>query len=280
MRIPCEKFVRYLLLTKHSDKEVIDTLTSFSMPRVGTIYLIKLREEIEERSDDELLTFLTDRNDAVLSKMHRSDIDPKWISPFHMEEIHSGSENYSNAFKIFSDSKRREYINIYIMCDDLTNEELAEIYERKFGDNVSEEDLSVYKEYFFDINIMNAVDWQKYIIQFPPRLRVLYEAAPLKRSKYIQWKMGDHVNVDPYYIFNELSRDFFFLARDAHLDKKGGWQDDAVKFANVALGAGDRAARSTKSTGKNHQLEMVKLLEEPEDIPSFDDLCIEDDEED
>ena len=281
MKLPYEKFLIYLLVTKHTEREIIDLLRSFGLPHIGNIYLRKLRDDIVATSgqSSKLYDFLMEDNN-VISKQHRSDLRQEWADKYDVKEFHNSEEDCMIAYQIFSNKKQRDYINLYCLCDDIRNEVIASQFSNRFDIQLTPEQVDMYKKYFFCTDDMSAMDWQKYVVSFPPRLRILYEAAPLKKSKYIQWKLGDNVDINPYYIANQLSHDFFFLSRDAHSDKKAGWEDQAVKFAEVALKASDRVAKSGQSNAKNQTLDMIKMVEtQPEGFASFEDM-LEDEDDD
>jgi hypothetical protein len=271
MRVPHEKYLLYLLITKHTDKEIIGMTESYRLPQIGNEYIYNLRKFLRGE-DKNLDTFLDSKDDSVLIKSRRLDLDYKWLSIFDLVEAHDGSFGFDQALSVFSDRRKRNTLNIYLLCTDLMHDRIAELYENKFNELIPEECMDMYKKYFFNFEILNDADWQQYIGQLESKIRLLYESAPLRKSKYVQWKMGDEVHLDPSDVSSLLMTDFFFLAQDAHLAKADDWEDKTVKFAGLALNASDRALKNKRVTGKNMQMDLVTLLEQEEEIPAFEEL--------
>lgn len=271
MRLPYEKYLLYLVLTKHSDQEIINFLQKAGLPKVGNNYMKALRVLLAE-DDVELAKFLKSDDGPILVKFRRTDIEDSWLEKFDLEDAHTGSNGFNETFEVFNDKRKRNTLNIYCLCPDLLPERISEIYQEKFGDEIPIDCMDTYKKYFFDINILNETEWQHYIGRFDPKTRMLYESAPTRRSKYVRWKMGEEIYLDPSDVSNLLMTDFFFLAQDAHLSQSDDWHERATKFASVALNASDRALKNKKVTGKNMKMDLVTLFEEEEKIPEFEEL--------
>jgi hypothetical protein len=279
MRLPYQKFLLYLLITRHTDMEVMNILNSFGLPKIGTLYLETLREsEIYQEASPELQKFLLSKNDSLI-KLNRPDVSKKWVSEFGLLDAHIGANEYVNAYNIFSNRSTRDYANLYLLCSDMEHDRLCNQFEDRFGNSVTAEGIRVYREYFFDTGDMTEMDWQSYLSKFPPKLRLLYECAPNRHSRYIQWKLGDSVDITPADIATQLNIDFYFLSRESHIERKEGWEEVAPKFANVSLGAGDRVSRSKKSTEDEYNRDMIELVESQEEFSDFDSLYHGEDDE-
>lgn len=279
MRLPYQKFIKYLLITRHSDQEIINLLESFGLPKMGNLYLAQLREQdIFQNASPDMQKFLLSK-DATLTKLNRADLKDKWVNEFGLLAAHKNEEEYISAYNIFGNRKYRDYVNLYLLCNDIDHDKLCQQYENRFHIKILPQDLKVYKEYFFDVSEMTDRDWQSFLIGLPPKLRLLYECAPNRQSRYIQWKLGDTVDITPTDIATQLNIDFYFLTCESHLERKEGWEEVAPKFANVSLGAGDRAMKSKKSADEDYQRDMIDLLEVQEDFCDFDNLYQDEEDE-
>lgn len=275
MRLPYEKFLLYLVITKHTDNEIINLANSYLLPKLGNVYISQLKKYLLGEFVD-LDAFLTEQSDPILYKFRRDGIKERWLVKFDLLEAHTGDSDFDKAYSIFSNQKKREMLNIYCLCPDLPQDQIAELFEEKFGESIPDEAINIYKKYFFDIEILSQKDWLDYIKKLDSKTRVLYEAAPTRKSKYVRWKMGDEVHLDPADVSSVIMTDFFFLSQDAHMSKENDWVDRSVKLAGMALSASDRAAKNKKVINKNMKSDLLMLLEEEPDIPSFMELDVED----
>jgi hypothetical protein len=279
MRLPYHLFLKYLLLTKHSDQEVRDLLRQTSDRDVGTAYLNSIRQnELMKNSDPDLRAFLTDPNDSVLIKLHRHDLRPEWVESIGLAEFHLATTEFQEAYTCFSDHRKRNYIGIYSLCIDISTEKLLDLFRRRFGETLSAEALLVFVKYFADFESMSPMDWERFLQSMPPRQRMMYASAPGKKIPYIQWKMGDPIDLSPDEVNHALMSDFYFLARDEYIEdmRMDGWADRSTKFAGIALSAGDRVKNSDAPTKTTKQL--IMLFKETEgEIATYEDINTGDD---
>jgi hypothetical protein len=281
MRLPYHLFLKYLLLTKHSDQEVRDLLRQVIDEDVGTAYLNRIRQdELLKSNDSELRAFLTAPQDSVVVKLHRSDLKPMWAEAMDVSECHESSTDFQVAYKCFSDHRKRNYLSVYSLCIDISAEKLIELFTKRFGEPITEEQLFVFVKYFADFESMTALDWEKFVSKLTPRQRALYVSAPGRRIPYIQWKMGDSIDLDPDKVNHALMSDFYFLARDEYSSdfKRDGWADRSAKFAGIALSAGDRVKKTDRPRSTTKQLIML-FREQEGEIASYESVNTGDDQQ-
>jgi hypothetical protein len=269
MKQPHHKFLLYLVATKHTDQEIRDLCSQIELEDVSTIYLNKLRSDLMAMGIDDLSDYLK-LQDKSIAKLHRQDF--LWAEELGLLDFHELTPDFDAAHGVFRDSRKRKYINLYSLCIDIKSERIVDMFDRRFSLELSNDQLFMYLDYFFDTDGMTSRDWNAYLSPMSPHDRKLFRAAPNRRTRYIQWRLGDSVDINPDDVAEELMSDFFFLHRDAMDAQRDGWEEVCVKFAGVSLNASDRVSRN-KSNGMSAGKQLLMLFTEKEEaIASFDEL--------
>ncbi len=163
MKYPYERFLRFLVSRK---LDVNRTLARYGLPRAGDLWLAECRTDLRHNAPFALSRYIDAPDNVLLLRegilewAEQEKILPLWA--MQSEFGRQPSSELDIAFKVFWNQHSRAVTGMLLLSR-ATDAETIKIVHEQFGLTISTAALKLYKDIFWDIELVSRAIWAQFV---------------------------------------------------------------------------------------------------------------------